>query len=409
MSGRALRVSILIVIFFLLILSVVNFRLVAGMLIWLPVIIGYAGQTSSDHGPDRGVFYHFTAKYLLDRTEPLNFDLLVGCSSRELKLPNVQQNQVRKHPNVYARRTINDHVVMIAVPDYCDTRQTILDEHDGAFMPLAIWFESSNNLEMGLGYSTIQAYERPASRLSFLGASVRPATREEFEEWNKSPNENLISNEMVAKQYWAEDGWLRNAPAILPDACYSIALLEVLPAGREVLEKYWPEDHPDYWSNTQIGQDAYNVLYSTINEMGIWKLLDRLKLADTRLRMDQGKLRDGHAAPETVKSYPAYFSDSVPSIRSGDGKGAPIIRVDTGPEFEGFSACYRRYIPQRAEDDAFLLKENEAYFKETSGHDQPSLEVNGLTSLKTEKTIHMETGFFLRNNKVISIIKNKFD
>lgn len=358
MSGKK-SASLVLFILFLLFVVFAGYVFL-NFLPWLPFMIAAIGSgPAKDPIPDRGSFYTYTASYLVDQVEPLSFNFIVGCTDYDFKFPGDRQGML---PGAYAKQTSQGHVVMIVVQELCrSSRQSALDSLDGTFLPLVIWFESASELELGLGYSTIEAYESPASRLTFLGASVRAATQEEFLEWYPSRNENLLTNDMLeSRNFRADESWFTEPQPVLPVSCYSVGFAHAGPKAQELIAQYWPEDHPRYWSRADIEQEQYNELN---NRLSFGRGIELFAHTSSDLTgKDEKNMVNWAQEPTTSQSnlniskhiggkypltptekYPLYYSDAISILRQG--KAAPELNFEIDKRFQmkGFSACYRRY------------------------------------------------------------------
>ncbi|MEM7195912.1 MAG: hypothetical protein AAF402_13235, partial [Pseudomonadota bacterium] len=85
-------------------------------------------------------------------------------------------------PNVFAKRTRNNHAVLVVTPELCSTAyRGLWDNVRKDFIPIAVRFENADELTFGLAYVSEDAYEGPKSHLEFVSAEVGPATHEEWE------------------------------------------------------------------------------------------------------------------------------------------------------------------------------------------------------------------------------------
>ena len=212
-------------------------------------------QFTKSQGVIAGDFYRFTSKYIVDGREPLDFDIVVTCATSVTRYRGGSSSVLSRYmPNLVARRTQAGHAVMVAVPVMCaqqadDFERTNKPER---LLPLAIWFDRWDYLDLGLGYWSEDAYENPKARLKFLGASLVRATREEWEAWRATQPENLVKREDVpglgtSKEEWkAWNTWHPGKRRIARE-CHGVARFKLTEKQREVVRQFWPVHRPRYW------------------------------------------------------------------------------------------------------------------------------------------------------------------
>ena len=355
--------SIRTVIWVILLLAVVTLFWLYGRLILIAVFwlfLGFlmGGGFSGDFFPssqitERGHYYRITAQFLVDQVEPLEFDLVVACGRMRIKTKGSEKGQT---PTIYGRRTKNNHAVLLAVPKLCGTagNRKIGQKggvFDGSFLPFVIWFDDASQLNSGVGYSSIRAYENPSARLSFLGATVRYATREEFQNWYENSNDNLVSKEMISSG-------ANGTYDFIPDRCFGIGFAAVNSAGSQVLNKYWPPDQPDFWSPGQFDLEKHRDFIKDLHELDSVTYtvsgVDRGEKARTRKEIDwyygghferysslnKSKLSDYLMFQYfPTKHYPVYYKDAELELTEEYGVQL-IVDVILDKKQEGYVACY---------------------------------------------------------------------
>jgi len=86
-------------------------------------------------------------------------------------------------------------------------------------LPLAIWFDSVDELANGLGYVSEDAYDNPLGELKFHGARIDRATRADWEAWRKK-----------AEDAYVQRGALPRASSEIPTAASANRIIGMLKA-----------------------------------------------------------------------------------------------------------------------------------------------------------------------------------
>ena len=394
---------------------------------WLPLAIGlwqHGSGAPSGYDTGRGNYYRVSVRYLVDKVEPLNFDIVVACGNNRLATPKSHLGTV---PTAYARRTADNHAVLIGVPDIClKVKERLLGMRDGifdgSFAPFTIWFDDAENLETGLGYGSIYAYRNPAARLTFLGAEIRYATREEFADWFAHDNDNLLTSAMLQSTPYDDAGWLREDAMTLAEKCYGIGFFEMNTAGRALLGSYWPADRPEFWSGVLLPEEqrreleigiptSKDVKFSAFGHPEVaykshspkldW---NRYAASDrTFTSLNQSKL-SSYLIFDYLPSeqYPVYYNDEISLLTAGKGEPFLAIDIDLRPESRGFVACYSRYFRKlgtapRKHSDA--LKH---YFGSVPRPDLFKFRVNGVQQFEVKRLSF--SGFIFQSDNYIGLL-----
>src|SRR6185369_15657428 len=93
---------------------------------------------------------------------------------------NEQSFDAVRDPLIFAQATRDGGAVMQIVPSACRGETTYGGEVPTDFLPGAVWFDSKDDLSFGVGYVSEDAFENPRSKLKFLGAEIRSATKAEW-------------------------------------------------------------------------------------------------------------------------------------------------------------------------------------------------------------------------------------
>lgn len=233
-----------------------------------------AAQLTKSQGVIADDFYRFTSKYIVDGQEPLNFDIVVTCATAVTRYGDRSSSVLSRYmPNLVARRTQAGYAVMVAVPMVCaqqadDFERTNRPER---LLPLAIWFDRWDYLDLGLGYWSEDAYENPKARLKFLGASVVRATRQEWEAWRATQPENLVKREDVPGLGTSQEeqkAWAAWHPGKrwLARQCHGVARFKLTEKQREVVRKLWSTHRPRYWMPPE---QQSSVIRDTVSGSGV--------------------------------------------------------------------------------------------------------------------------------------------
>jgi hypothetical protein len=129
-------------------------------------------------------FFRFKASYNYkgkNGLEPLDFDIVAGCAVQITKYITGDAPGISSRtPTKYALPTSDGAAVMVQVPRVCDGGTTDNGRIPKDFLPIAVTYESANDLSLGLMYASEDAYDGPLSKLEFKGATLEKASEEEF-------------------------------------------------------------------------------------------------------------------------------------------------------------------------------------------------------------------------------------
>ncbi|XHC12432.1 hypothetical protein ABWH98_06230 [Labrenzia sp. ac12] len=349
--------GILMVALFLIPVLVVGFVFFMGLFPYIYIGIGFSSWSGGERNyVNQGNFYRITIEYIVDDVEPLSFNLVAACGYDDFEGATYLD---RVLPALYGKTTRDNHAVVVKIPDFCSevSARTLgkAGGGDGSFLPFTMWFDDANDMAVGLGYSSIFAFQNSAARLSFVSSRVRYATREEFEDWYEYNNNNLLSPKSfrVAKEQRAE------RKSIFPDHCFGIGFAHGNDQVQSLLEAYWPEDHPKYWSRLQVGDENWRELNSELwgsevaqfqmyNLVGI-RAKDMIGHAD----WSASNARRGYSSlnlsklsqyflfrEKPTEQYPVYFYRVTSGMKNIPSDSKVSAKVDLTPELKGFVSCY---------------------------------------------------------------------
>lgn len=231
-----------------------------------PPLINEYGET----GGAIGTYYHLRAEYLVNKTEPLVFDLQVSCGRHTFDKGAPNERTVLGYlPALYAKKTQSGAAVMLAAPRICDAIRYAEDRKvysgeseilqswkqvaEGNLIPFTIWFDDADDLTLGYGYAIASSFDNPDSPLSLVDVTVEPSTAKKFETWFRSDADNILTERHLGprfatseedKAYWAN---FDPEKQLLPLKCYGVAVVSHSERTAKYTAKYYPEDKPDYW------------------------------------------------------------------------------------------------------------------------------------------------------------------
>jgi len=213
--------------------------------------------------------------------------------------------------------------VVIRPPQACRRETTANGGAPPDLLPMVIVYDNADNLAFGTAYMSEDAYESPLSELTFRGATIEKATRDEFDE-SRRTQQNVLTHEMY--QRWMPAG--RNQPnakniPMWGALCDGFARYRLPDDLRRLARSYWPSTRPEYWQ--PIGEDlkkiwgelrAGTVVRSDGADSPVHAHLDfahALELTERGLRTRAGR---GQLESRPVLFPPAVYPDA-------DGWGLP--------------------------------------------------------------------------------------
>lgn len=229
---------------------------------------GLLGQKAEDHG----YYYRFKSAYM-HKDERVEFDIVVGCSVRVTTYgDNSSSWDALRYPSNFVKATKDGGAVWQPVDDACRGESTG-KEIPLDYIPGAIFFKDKNDLSFGIGYFLEDAFEGEDADLKFLGASIIPATRAEWEAFQPVAQTNLIDPkpftwvkqppkpEEVAPNMWNKQKWTRDwSPGFF--GCYGVHRQPITdPVAKAKLAAFWPKDQPRFWKPTdEDGKTSKDVI-----------------------------------------------------------------------------------------------------------------------------------------------------
>lgn len=320
-----------------------------------------ARQSTADTVEDSSVFYRLLTKYQ-HGDEIVEFDIVVGCAVRVTRWGDGDKSyDAFRDPAVYVKATEDGGAVLQMVPDACRGETTENGEVPHDFLPGALWFDDATNLSFGIAYVTEDAYESPRSKLRFLGASIEPATRTDYEAFEPIAAKNLMDPRPLfafmplpsAEEVKRHLGDSRTLTKIWPGLdCSAIRRLHLSdPNQRAVIAEYWPPSRPRFWMPTEAQLEEinkrigiYNRVLADGREARAYSKLNYNVGNGFPTRAQGGVLRSKHRAwdklPPTV--FPLRRDEGIPWLTRDFLTATTIHRnIDLAEgQNQGFAYCY---------------------------------------------------------------------
>jgi len=321
---------------------------------------------------DHGVFYRLVSKYQ-HGNEIIDFDIVVGCGVRVTRYGDGDKSyDAFRDPVVYAKAISGGAAVMQIVPSACFGETSDNGRVPDDFLPGAIWFDRADDLTLGIAYVTEDAFESPKSKLRFLGASIHPASPEDWETFQPTAAANLIDPRplFTMQPIPSVEETNRNlddrrslAKLWTGMSCYLVTRLHVSSeAARAIVREYWPSSRPRYWAPTEEQLNEIDKRARLFNEMSVdghpagrYLLMGEHTGIGFPTRAQGGAIGSAHRAwdllPPTI--FPLRRDEGLPWITSDVLQAGTLYRdveLD-GDASRGFAYCYRR-IPVYRPGDA---------------------------------------------------------
>lgn len=233
-----------------------------------------SSRAAQTYSKDAGSFYRLRAGFQIKGTgERVDFDYVVACNIRLTRWRDGGlSDDTTFSPRVMVKATERGHAVMLKTLNACGGLRSEGGDIPPDVLPVAIWFDSVDDLSNGLAYMSEAAYENSIAKLRFNSARVDAASRSDWEAWRKKsadgyadrgalpgpwgydyPNNMDVSNPDIGKYVAACNGYRR------------IKLPEVIKAKLRLL---WPGDRPRFWALAS-GQD--DTIIELLND---WKIAE---------------------------------------------------------------------------------------------------------------------------------------
>ena len=211
-------------------------------------------RAQTTYAKDKGYFYRLRASFeIKSNGERVDFDYIVACDIRPTRWKDGGlSNDTRLSPHVMVMPTAGGHAIMLNTLDECSGLTSENGNVPPDILPIAIWFDSVEDLANGLAYVSEDAYDNPLGKLKFHGARIDRATREEWEAWRKRAADDYVQRGALPGP-WGYD-YPDNLNINNPDApkyvawCGGYRRLKLPEDMREKLRALWPAERPRFWA-----------------------------------------------------------------------------------------------------------------------------------------------------------------
>lgn len=232
--------------------------------------------------------YHYRVKvHLSHKGEPIEMNYVVGCGGAGFPLhpDGTPVDALGTNPTLYAMATQDGHAVEMVgssgmIRNFCNGETTANGRVAANWLPMIIWYDRAENLAHGVAYVTQDAYENPSSQLEFHGATVEPATPQEYRDFYARGTPNLLPDYMVGSLYRGEPALPKDVTAYKAEpwrawpyagtgACNGVERLPLTDSQKDMVRPYWPADHPKYWAEENRAESGLILkLYARIPPAG---------------------------------------------------------------------------------------------------------------------------------------------
>jgi hypothetical protein len=168
-------------------------------------------RVEQTYSKDNGYFYRMTAKFTVKETgEAVDFDYVVACNIRLTRWRDGGlSNDSSYSPRMMVKATAGGQAAMLKTLGACHGLTSEDGDVPSDVPPLAIWFDSVDDLSNGLGYVSEDGYDNPLGKLTFRGARIDPATGADWEAWRKKSADEIaaaINWPVTGDGYTHQDG-----------------------------------------------------------------------------------------------------------------------------------------------------------------------------------------------------------
>ena len=227
-------------------------------------------------------FYRLKASYELKPTgEPLEFDIVVACNVKVTNWRSGGQSiDTAREPRVMIKATPDGGAVMIRTLAICKNKTLALAPEK--IFPMTIVFDDVNDLSLGWGYSTEDAYESPLSKLTFIGASVSRSNADEWMAWREKAKAEYKHKGMLpgpwGYSYSGSSDELQDAVRDagggrdIANTCLGYKRLKLPESIHQKILEHWPDEADRYWV---YGEGARKGLApkGEVPKLWLWNLL----------------------------------------------------------------------------------------------------------------------------------------
>jgi hypothetical protein len=228
--------------------------LAAVVLAGITQLMSRSTRAEQTYSKDAGYFYRFRASFELKETgERLDFDYVVACNIRLTRWRDGGlSDDSTFSPRVMVKATAGGQAVMLKTLNECSGLTSENDNIHPDILPIAIWFDSVEDLSNGLGYVSEDAYDSPLGKLKFRGARVDLATRADWEAWRKKSGDEYVERGALPGP-WGYD-YPDNMNERNPDIgkylseCSGYRRVKLPEVIRAKVRPLWPSERPRFWT-----------------------------------------------------------------------------------------------------------------------------------------------------------------
>ncbi len=337
---------------------------------------------------DHGTYFRLKVK-LAYKGEPQDFDIVVGRNALQINYKDGSTtSEVGLVPTVYGRRMSDGKGLVVRPPDACHGETTANGNVPPNFMPVVVVYDDADTLAFGTAYISDEAYLSPLSVLTFGGATVEAAKREEFDTFRRDGPSNLVSRDSYHSYQNAEIVAKMGLAKVYPAfgrVCYAYQRFLIPATLKERVRKYWPEDRPDYWMppTYPLQAEAFGDFRDTPVQRdtgGTFQVPRQFYSGDTMADHGVARSSGGGVLRGPPEGYP--IAASFYPINGGDAawtewppepdawldyirrKPEPIIATEVdirGGQERGFAYCYVKMDSVRSESGKLLAAKKAVY------------------------------------------------
>jgi hypothetical protein len=231
----------------------------------------------------------------------------------------------------------------IATPDICVIK---IDPEKGTdIIPLMVVYDNADTLSFGVAYASLDAFKSPFAELTFHGATLELATKEEFDGFRDTGEKNLITREQYYSERMSSEKLLADLGLIevnnpFAGTCIAYKRFKIPTGAKAEIHEGWIRNGKQrFWSQTHNDAQKYGYYYKSVRQ----KPME----TDTGL-VGAGSQLDSFPLSSRLKRYgipkkPPYLSffPVKPAVTGGN-----LTRDSLNPEklTEQVPSLFRSYV-----------------------------------------------------------------
>jgi hypothetical protein len=320
-------------------------------------------RVEQTYSKDNGYFYRMTAKFTVKETgEAVDFDYVVACNIRLTRWRDGGlSNDSSFGPRMMVKATAGRQAVMLKTLRACHGLTSENGDVPPDVLPLAIWFDSVDDLSNGLGYVSEDGYDNPLGKLKFRGARIDPATGADWEAWRKKSADEYIQRGALPGPWGYDypDDLNKDNSDIgkYVSECQGYSRRKLPDDMRAKLRELWPPERPGFWALPNADNNKISQLMSDPKQPsppggGPWNLRwgSISDIGTNGLPIRSGRRVQHFHVPSRwpTEAYPLLWPPMVSAV--------PLTTVSLSPSTEvyvqkldfrdgalnGFAACQNR-------------------------------------------------------------------